>query len=349
MLHVLASEASVTVGSGASRSEPALKKRRGKHGQDARTTPCAPRNIYLDLGVNWCNTLTLYDDCPEAREWKLPGVDWQTWGFEAAPLIMPFAEQCAMALSAGQALPVPPVPPAGSTKELMDMFRDPLNCTRTGSYLWERHCTFTRLRERTSRLHPDRSLMHNRSQVKERLARATNCERTPKVTLIPAAAIDHNGWLSISGGKDTDMAITGGVQPAVPNSTAIEGRQSRHIEVMAVDFVRWFEAAFTDEDFVVLKIDVEGAEVAIVDGLLQAGVAGRVDVMLWECHWYQKLGVPGQTRDERLSWCRRTTAKLRHAGVRQIHQEPFRFETSTYARSIAEQINQNMRDVGKWR
>lgn len=228
------------------------------------------------------------------------------------------------------------------------MFRDPLNCTRTGSYVWERHCTITRLRERTSRLEPDRNLMHNRSQVKERLARATNCERTPAVTLLPAAATDHTGWLSISGARDTDMAITGGVQPAVPNSTAIETK-SRLTQVMAVDFVRWFEASFTQDDFVVLKIDVEGAEAAIVDGLLQAGIAGRVDVLLWECHWYQKLGVPGQTRDERLSWCRRTTKKLRDAGVRKIYQEPFNFETQTYARSIAEQINQTMREVGRWR
>ena len=50
--------------------------------------PCSePRNIYIDLGVNWCNTARLFKDIePES----LP---FYVYGFEASPLIQPFAEE----------------------------------------------------------------------------------------------------------------------------------------------------------------------------------------------------------------------------------------------------------------
>ena len=44
----------------------------------------APRNIYLDLGVNWCNTLQLYRDIPEARAQS--EAPWEVWGFEGVAL-----------------------------------------------------------------------------------------------------------------------------------------------------------------------------------------------------------------------------------------------------------------------
>ena len=49
------------------------------------------RHVYIDAGVNWCNTLELWRKVLEAQ----PFVDerWQIYGFEASPLIMPFAER----------------------------------------------------------------------------------------------------------------------------------------------------------------------------------------------------------------------------------------------------------------
>lgn len=262
---------------------PLLQQRRGQ----TRRHACEPRNVYLDVGVNWCNTLTLYEECPEAQQWALPNVPWMTWGFEAAPLIMPFADRCATALSAGEALPMPPVPPAGSTMELSKFFKRTLNCVEPcveARTPWEceRQCVFDKLARRLRQLRPDPNLMQNRMLVQERLALATNCRRSPTVSLIPAAASNQDGNISVSFGSDPKQMLIGGVAAITANYTA---KSSKTADVMAVDFVRWFEAAFATQDFVVLKLDIEGAEAYIVEGLLKAGIANRIDILLWECHW----------------------------------------------------------------
>ena len=38
------------------------------------------------------------------------------------------------------------------------------------------------------------------------------------------------------------------------------------------------------EDFVVLKMDVEGAEIDILPKLLSTNASSLIDVFLWECH-----------------------------------------------------------------
>ena len=118
--------------------------------------------------------------------------------------------------------------------------------------------------------------------VQERLALATNCGRSPTVSLIPAAASNQDGNISVSFGSDPKQMLIGGVAAITANYTA---KSSKTADVMAVDFVRWFEAAFATQDFVVLKLDIEGAEAYIVEGLLKAGIANRIDILLWECHW----------------------------------------------------------------
>lgn len=101
----------------------------------APSSPCR-RNIYLDMGANWCNTLTLFESVPEVAVQRLShaGVPWHVYAVEAAPLISPYVERCCAALSVGQPLPVPPVPPAGSSMQLLNYAKD-LGCDRAG---WSR-------------------------------------------------------------------------------------------------------------------------------------------------------------------------------------------------------------------
>lgn len=75
-----------------------------------------PRNVYIDAGVNWCNSLLIFKSVPEAKA-RL-AEPWHIFGFEANKRIAPFANLCHRALSAGQPLPTPPIPPAGSTRDL---------------------------------------------------------------------------------------------------------------------------------------------------------------------------------------------------------------------------------------
>ena len=66
---------------------------------DAVTDPplCAdPRNIFIDAGVNWCNTIRLFEDIEYGKNatfaTALPA-PYDVYGLEASPLIQPFAEQ----------------------------------------------------------------------------------------------------------------------------------------------------------------------------------------------------------------------------------------------------------------
>ena len=74
------------------------------------------RNVFVDLGVNWCTTLPLYTRVAPGRRQQ----PWLVIGWEAAPLIVPFAERCMHHLQKG--LPGLPLGeaflPTGSTSEL---------------------------------------------------------------------------------------------------------------------------------------------------------------------------------------------------------------------------------------
>ena len=59
---------------------------------------CPPRSIYVDLGVNWCNTLELYRRVAPLERRAQP---WLVIGWEASPLITPYADACVQRINAG--------------------------------------------------------------------------------------------------------------------------------------------------------------------------------------------------------------------------------------------------------
>lgn len=76
---------------------------------------CTERLVYLDLGANWANTLRLYKDydfCVNNRS------DWEIYGFEAMPLIIPFAENFVKFLNGHARRPHLDLPPLTSEHEL---------------------------------------------------------------------------------------------------------------------------------------------------------------------------------------------------------------------------------------
>ena len=93
-----------------------------------RSAGCGARNVYVDLGANWCNSLRLFAHVPSAPP---PTEPWQVYAFEAAPLIVPFVERCCADLTRGLPLPRAPVPPTGSSQQLLKHARS-LNCTNKG-------------------------------------------------------------------------------------------------------------------------------------------------------------------------------------------------------------------------
>ena len=81
--------------------------------------------------------------------------------------------------------------------------------------------------------------------------------------------------------------------------------------VVAVDVVRWLQAHFTPDDYVALKLDIEGEEHALLNKLLEANATGLVDVLLWECHALEGAK------------CHVLRRRLNAAGLRNYHEPPW--------------------------
>jgi FkbM family methyltransferase len=265
---------------------------------------CKPRNVYLDLGVNWCNTLELYRSVPEvARGDHHTDVPWDAVGFEAAPLIAPHAERCANALSAGLPLPALPVPPSGSSNDLA---------------ILSKRAQYRDWKKRLGELVEVPALSSNRSLVDARLASAARCDGVAgdwrgrdHFLLVPAAVSDRSGTLRLY--ASPEQMLRGGAMQNAGGRRRQRGQpEMRAFDAIVVDFVSWFHDAYRPEDFVVLKMDIEGAEREIVEGLISTGAMRNVDVILWECH----VGVP---------WCETAESCARASGVQSVYREPYPF------------------------
>ena len=259
---------------------------------------CAPRNVYVDAGVNWCNTLTLHRTLP--TEWigacanRAP---WDVYGFEASRALHPYIERCAQSLSVGLDLPIPPVPPAGSTKELRRFASQYglghcVNATLLGvgdrttfakGYQFNRKfsrlsdgCLQTALQGRLKALEVPTGSVTDPALLQRRLASASRCGPPPRdtYTLIPAAVNDRDGTLSLSG--NLQSLVRGGLHSGLLHESKLK--------VAAVDVASWVKSHFSEDDFVVLKLDVEGAEHVVIPRLLELGATRVVDIVLWECH-----------------------------------------------------------------
>ena len=316
-----------------------------------------PRRIFIDMGVNWCNTLQLYRELPTAwfqtlvpdAQYRrtLMSAPWQVYGFEASPLIVPYTERCARELSAGRPLPESPLPPMGSGPELMRLAGQ-FNCSdgaadsaamarirerkgRLPARLREKQilakskmqCILEKMQGRLKDLRPDPSLSRNPELLRSRVASAARCPagKTDEFVMLPAAASTKDGTMEIYGSRE-DL-ITGGVK-----SVRMKGFHRGKVEtstVPTVDVVRWILQSFTEDDFVVLKMDIEGAEHSVVPALIEAGGAPLVDIFLWECHYAAAV----------TSKCHEMESALEKAGVNLVYREPYRFTGGKGARDGA--------------
>lgn len=286
----------------------------------------APRNVYLDLGANWCNTLTLFEVVPESAAsagQAHAGVPWNTYAVEAAPLIAPYVERCVAALNAGRPLPLPPVPPAGSSMQLLE-YASELGCRVKGneSVRERMRCISDKLEAPLAALarSAQPALTANATLLRSRLAAAATrgaCAAARggsawrnTFDLIPAAAGARPGILEMVGSP---------LQMLRGGSNLAGGRAGGpRFDVPLVDVVGWIASSFREEDFVVLKMDVEGAEKEIVPALLRTNTTRFVDVFLWECHLKWR-GARGKCQ------CAQWENQLRAAGVRSVYRERYPF------------------------
>lgn len=277
---------------------------------------CSPRNVYVDLGVNWCNTLDLFRFAPVARDRRGP---WLIIGFEAAPPLLPFVQRCVDALSAGRPLPLAVVPSTGSTAELSYWVKRNANYSHCRDLGAMKRCVFSdpAMQRKLQALKPDPTLSSNHL-VRQRLAMAARCPtRRDEYFLVPAAAGAAEGVVKLVGGME--QMLIGGLQPEERQHLAYQLHDRPHNDpppqqtwtVPKVDVISWLRENFREQDFVALKVDIEGEEHALLSALLAANSSGLVDVLLWECHV-----LPG-------SKCHTLRRRLSAAGLINYHEPPW--------------------------
>lgn len=66
------------------------------------------------------------------------------------------------------------------------------------------------------------------------------------------------------------------------------------IQVYCIDFSKWIETSFNKKDYIILKLDIEGAEYAVLDKMIRDGSIKYINKLYVEYHW-KKLGI---TKDE---------------------------------------------------
>ncbi|KAL6902296.1 hypothetical protein ACP4OV_005172 [Aristida adscensionis] len=149
------------------------------------------------------------------------------------------------------------------------------------------------------------------------------------VTLLPYAAWVRNETLAFEisdGPGEKRKPGSGGrrgmgrIRPAAGGAAAASGEVRR---VPAFDLAEWLRRTASEQDYVVMKMDVEGAEFELIPRMLDAGAMCLVDELFLECHYnrWQRC-CPGErspkypnTYDD----CLELFTSLRNSGVL-VHQ-----------------------------
>lgn len=111
------------------------------------------------------------------------------------------------------------------------------------------------------------------------------------VTLMAAAAGDQDGEITLYRHAAFDEAP----DTRTKSSSIIAGKANvaggQAIPVQVIDFTRFLRAL--DRDVALLKIDIEGAEVPLMEALLASGAAARIGHIFIETH---ERGIPALAR-----------------------------------------------------
>ncbi|XP_047066236.1 uncharacterized protein LOC124674239 [Lolium rigidum] len=146
------------------------------------------------------------------------------------------------------------------------------------------------------------------------------------VTLLPYAAWVKNETLSfeINGdpGKEDEAKANGRGMGRI-RPTAGKKMSGKVRSVPAFDFAEWLKQTVSEQDYVVMKMDVEGTEFDLIPRLFDTGAICLVDEVFLECHYnrWQKC-CPGERSPKYQNTyeeCFELFSSLRESGVL-VHQ-----------------------------
>ncbi|XP_050380608.1 uncharacterized protein LOC126797893 [Argentina anserina] len=148
------------------------------------------------------------------------------------------------------------------------------------------------------------------------------------VTLLPYAAWVRNETLSFEINGDPGEEVKekgrgmGRIQPVQSEKEAgFDGQEVDRIQ--GFDFADWVKNTFTEKDFVVMKMDVEGTEFDLIPRLFETGAICLIDELFLECHYNRwqrtRPGERSAKYEKTYGQCLDLFTSLRQSGVL-VHQ-----------------------------
>jgi len=263
------------------RLESAATLESSKHGANSSTEfqsngkkvpQSTSRRAYFDLGCNWANTLRLYKDIGDPGQ--VSQHPWEVYAFEASPLVVPYVDEFVTFLNGKGSKPELLWPPAGSTAHLQK-YAAKYGCPNEGKKEM-RDCMWQVFQKPLQRMVPNATLMPT-DVVRSRVAQASSppADGLDRFVLVPAAAGASEKKLHL-GRVDPQQMIRGGV---IDND-----HTGKQFDVPVADFVSMLVDNFKEDDYVVVKMDIEGGEFEILNRLIKERKGDIIDVLAFECH-----------------------------------------------------------------
>lgn len=131
------------------------------------------------------------------------------------------------------------------------------------------------------------------------------------VEFIHGAAAETDGTISIAieGKADGHYTYDGSTTVA---SLVRDKANAMRADVPAYDLAKFLEARTTGDTAIVIKMDIEGGEYALLPHLLESAIASRIDLVFCEFHWRR---FPLGERAKRLFQTEELIAQYRDRGA----------------------------------
>lgn len=92
---------------------------------------------------------------------------------------------------------------------------------------------------------------------------------------------------------EIDFFVDTGRKYRYEGSTIISSKKSRTlnkkepIKVGCIDFSKWVKGVFSKDDYIILKMDIEGAEYEVLNKMIKDGTIEYINDLYIEWHWHK--------------------------------------------------------------
>jgi hypothetical protein len=261
------------------------------NGLSAQIDSKRKRNIYLDLGAFMGDTLNMFEVMGvERRAHK--NTPWEIYAFEACPLL---AHQTQLVVDKLNGLSLDePV----SFREVPRMHNHVLLAYEK-NFPWSRRLGF--YFEQFEKILVRR--ISTKGTYKNILE--SSIDKVREQMLIARAPIEdtRNRYMSFAAGVGPEDSFfemkwhLSNYMNGGGNICGIDYGTPRHVfQIPVINLSNWIKNSFTKEDYIYVKMDIEGMEFSLVETLYLSGALDYIKEM--DVEWHGRFDVPGREKEE---------------------------------------------------